>query len=426
MSCRSIPSPLAARLAPLLLLSCTLPLAAAPLPRFSGNAVWNQNISSATVHPGSAGMISTLTGLGGFGNGRLQIDFTIHVVHAAAGAPTRTIASHPGGYYSPDCEPLGTAMPVPAGAAIEGETGLVCDNLDNDCHLLVVQGRTLYEAYGVTAQGGGQLQAWCLAIWHLDITYPATGRGDHCTSADAAGFPMAPLLWNADDIAASAGDRRRPAAATSATPSASSCPTAGWPTIPPWAAKAAASTCGRPPTPAAPAARSAACPTAPGCACAPNFPLTNYPPAARVVLNTLKRYGMVLSDGGSVALTGESDLYTTAKWADLDINEQVFYRNSRRHRRRHHRFRGARHRPADRRNLGVRAQQPRPPGLRQRLRKRQHHRLVADLCPDRRAAVLCRLRKDCGSRFERSSLARRERVPAQERSCRRGARRAAA
>jgi len=29
-----------------------------------------------------------------------------------------------------------------------------------------------------------------------------TGRGDQCTSADAAGFPIAPLLFTADEVAA--------------------------------------------------------------------------------------------------------------------------------------------------------------------------------------------------------------------------------
>ena len=36
--------------------------------------------------------------------------------------------------------------------------------------------------------------------WHLKAIYPAEGRGDHCTSADAAGFPIAPLLFNADEV----------------------------------------------------------------------------------------------------------------------------------------------------------------------------------------------------------------------------------
>jgi len=46
-----------------------------------------------------------------------------------------------------------------------------------------------------------------------------------------------------------------------------------------------------------------------------------------VVLNTFKRYGMVLADGGNIALTAESDLYTTAKWddPDIDIGSRIFH-----------------------------------------------------------------------------------------------------
>ena len=50
---------------------------------------------------------------------------------------------------------------------IEGTNGLVCDNEFEDCHLLVVQGDTLYKAYHVTASGTGSLEAQCLVRWHL-------------------------------------------------------------------------------------------------------------------------------------------------------------------------------------------------------------------------------------------------------------------
>ena len=84
-------------------------------PRFPAAAVWHQEISQAPLHPQSASMITTLGNLGGFGNGRMQIDFGMHIVHAPADAPMRTIIGFPsnGEYYSPDCEPVGTAMPVP-------------------------------------------------------------------------------------------------------------------------------------------------------------------------------------------------------------------------------------------------------------------------------------------------------------------------
>ena len=58
-------------------------------------------------------MIDAVADLGGFGNNRMQIDFSIHVVHAPPGSPTRTTVSHPWGYYDPDCEPLGMEIAVP-------------------------------------------------------------------------------------------------------------------------------------------------------------------------------------------------------------------------------------------------------------------------------------------------------------------------
>ena len=294
-----------------------------PVPRFNSTAVWNQNIAAAALHPSSASMISTLAALGGFGNDRLQIDFSLHIVHAAAGAPTRTVVSHPGGYFLPDCEPLGTALPVPLDAAIEGRTDLVCDNQSNDCHLLVVQDRILYETYGSTASGAAQLEAWCLAVWYLDGEYPPEGRGEHCTSADAAGFPIAPLLFNADDIADTlatdpSGDGDLGHAVRFILPNArmATDPSLGG---------VAGRLYVRPASHAgAPSGPEGSIPYGARLRLRADFPLTGYSPAARVILNTFKRYGMVLADGGTVALTAESDFYTTTTWDELGIDSRVF------------------------------------------------------------------------------------------------------
>jgi len=43
-----------------------------------------------------------------------------------------------------------------------------------------------------------------------------------------------------------------------------------------------------------------------------------------VILRTMQRYGIVLADGGNIALTAESDLFTTHTWAELGINSRVF------------------------------------------------------------------------------------------------------
>jgi len=305
--------------------NCT-PVLAEPLPRFPPAAVWNQDISSASLHPQSASMIATLDDLGGFGGigaRRMQIDFSFHVVHADAGSPTRSISSHNGGYYTPDCDALGTAMPVPLNAAIEGETNLFCDNQSDDCHLLVVQGNILFEAYRSTADGADQLQSQCLAIWQLDAIYPPEGRGEHCTSADAAGFPIAPLLFNADEIAASLAEDssgngdighairfiiRNERMASDVSLGG----VGGRLYVRP------ASHAGSPSGPVDSIAYGSRL------RLRADFPLTGYNPAARVVLNTFKRFGIVLSDGGNITLTAESDLYTDTKWAELDIDSRVF------------------------------------------------------------------------------------------------------
>ncbi len=181
------------------LLTSTLaaPLHATPLPRVHPGSPWYQRIDQAPLHPNSGTMISTLSGLGGFGFGRMQIDFGMNVLYAPVGTPTQPLISIPSGnpddaYYLPDCEPLATPVPLPAGGAIESQSGYSCDNLNNDCHLLVVQGNEIFEVYrtNVTALG---VESQCLARWRMDALYPATGRGEHCTSADAAGFPIAPV-----------------------------------------------------------------------------------------------------------------------------------------------------------------------------------------------------------------------------------------
>ena len=38
----------------------------------------------------------------------------------------------------------------------------------------------------------------------------------------------------------------------------------------------------------------------------------------------MQRYGIVLADGGSVALTAESDVFTTRSWSDVGINARTF------------------------------------------------------------------------------------------------------
>jgi serine/threonine-protein kinase len=139
----------------------------------------------------------------------------------------------------------------------------------------------------------------CLAVWDLTRRYGPVGRGDQCTSADAAGFPIAPLLFTADEVAAGAINHairfvlpneriRRGVFVRPATH-------AGDPTGP-----------------------ETAVPYGARLRLRPDYPLGSLPnQGARVVARAMQRYGLLLADGGNIALTARNDRFTTAKWEGL-------------------------------------------------------------------------------------------------------------
>jgi serine/threonine-protein kinase len=147
---------------------------------------------------------------------------------------------------------------------------------------------------------GDVFRGGCLAVWDMTRVYPPTGRGEQCTSADAAGYPIAPLLFDADEVAAGrvdhairfilpndrirAGEYVHPA--THGTRA-----TSGPPDAPPYGARLRLRA---------------------------DYPLASLPSeGARTVARAMQRYGMLLADGGQVALTARSDRFTQAKWAGL-------------------------------------------------------------------------------------------------------------
>ena len=74
---------------------------------------------------------------------------------------------------------------------------------DGDCHILVADrdAGLLYELYRGNLTESG-LEASCSIAWDMTQVYPGEGRGEQCTSADAAGYPITPLLFTADELAA--------------------------------------------------------------------------------------------------------------------------------------------------------------------------------------------------------------------------------
>jgi hypothetical protein len=56
----------------------------------------------------------------------------------------------------------------------------------------------------------------------------------------------------------------------------------------------------------------------------PGFDESPFNAGAKVVLQAMKKYGMLLSDGGTIALTLADDRTTTAKWPSQGITAQSF------------------------------------------------------------------------------------------------------
>lgn len=265
---------------------------------FPVGAVWYQDISQAPKDAESDTVIANLASDGGWGNGdTFQIDFSIEVLFAD-GATLRREFFPTDEFYSPDCDQA--LVPVPDGGVLEGEEGYRCLS-DGDCHLIVVEydERKLYEMWRADIQEdvffGG-----CMAVWDLTRIYGPSGRGDQCTSADAAGYPIAPLLFTADEVATGSIDHairfilpnariRNGIYVHPATHSTNA--TGGGAGTIPYGARLRLKS---------------------------SFNVDSLPSeGAKVVARALQKYGMFLADGGQITLTARSDRTTTAKWDGL-------------------------------------------------------------------------------------------------------------
>ena len=270
-----------------------------PAPYFPPGAVWTQDASNAHVDPQSSAIIAWLADAGGWGRGRMQIDFSIRVLQANATTPSVSFRKGDN-FYSADSDAI-KSFPLPAGGGIEGQTGYQCDIDQNDCHLIVVdrsQGK-LYEAYQANFAKNA-LSANFVAAWDLNRVYPPSGRGEQCTSADAAGFPIAPLLFSADELASGSINHairfilpnQRIRAGVYVHPATHAGGPRGPVNAPPYGAHLRLKA---------------------------SFDVSQLSSAAQVVARAMQKYGIYLSDGGNIALTAQSDADTQAKYADLDF-----------------------------------------------------------------------------------------------------------
>ena len=281
----------------LLLAACGGDPAAGGGPFFERPMFFNDDVSAAAVAPNSDEIIAALERAGGWGRGnRFQVDFSFDVLAADPATPRRAFQPMTGFFYEPDCDVA--EVPVPAVGNVEGEETYECKG-GGDCHLIVFdqEGGKLYEMYKANITAAA-FQGGCLAVWDTTKAYDETLRGDQCASADAAGLPIAPLLFTADEVAAGEiahairfvlpNDRMRRGFVR---PAVHGTDTTGPDDGPPYGVHLRLRG---------------------------NYPIDSLPnEGAKVVARALQKYGMIHADGGEVALTAASDRYTTAKWDGL-------------------------------------------------------------------------------------------------------------
>lgn len=270
-----------------------------PAPYFPAGAIWTQDVSHAPLDPRSADMIDFLAYAGGWGHGKMQVDFSLRVLQANATTPNVPFRKGKE-FYSADSDMVAT-IPLPANGGLEGQSGYQCKSDQDDCHLIVVDRShgKLYEAYQAN-YARNALSATFVAVWNLNRVYPPSGRGEQCTSADAAGFPIAPLLFNADELATGSINH----AIRFILPNP----------------RIRAKVYVHPATHAgAPRGPVAAPPMGARFRLKANYDMSQLTPAAQVVARAMQKYGMFLSDGGNIALTAQNDADTTAKYTDMDF-----------------------------------------------------------------------------------------------------------
>lgn len=271
--------------------------AIAPLPYFPPSSIWTEDISQAPVDPRSSASIAWLANAGGWGMGRMQIDFNIRVLQATAETPQVPFRKG-NGWMDADSDNVAT-IPLPAGGGVEGQDGYQCDTEQQDCHLIVADRaqNKLYEAYGASMINRA-IRANLLAVWDMSRVYPPSGRGNQCSSADAAGFPIAPLLFTADELATGSINH----AIRFILPNA----------------RIAAGVFVHPATHAgSPRGPNLAPPMGARFRLKASYDLSRLSPQAQVVARAMQKYGMFLADGGNIALTAQSDADTRAKYSQL-------------------------------------------------------------------------------------------------------------
>ena len=250
-------------------------------PVFPANNAWNRDISGDPVDPNSAAYLARL-------GGHLHPDFgsnpSYGIPYVAVPAsqpkvPINFIA------YGDESDP--GPYPIPPDAPVEA---------GSDHHVLVLQQGAcqLYEMFNASFSGAGDQHWNADSGARFDLRSNAL-RPDGFTSADAAGLPILPGLVRFDEVRGRAihhalrvtFDRTQKGYIHPATHFASSSTD---PSLPPMGLRLRLKA---------------------------SFDISGFPPDARVILQAMKTYGLIVADNGSNwYFTGATD----SRWNDDQLN----------------------------------------------------------------------------------------------------------
>jgi hypothetical protein len=257
-------------------------------PVFPASNVWNRPVAELPVAANSAALIASIgldTGLHpDFGSGRYAgrpIGIPFDVVSA------KTPRSRVSFEYADESDRV--RYPIPASVHIEGGRAS-----DGDRHALLLDRDAcrLYELYALYPKPGGGWRAGSGAVWNLRSN---ALRPAGWTSADAAGLPILPGLARYDEVARGVIDhalrftasRTRRAYVYPARHYASS---SDDPSLPPMGLRVRLKA---------------------------SIDISGFPRQARVVLQALKTYGMILADNGSSWYVSGAP---NPKWSNDDLH----------------------------------------------------------------------------------------------------------
>lgn len=258
-------------------------------PVFPATSVWNQRVDRLPVAKDSAVLISSI-GLDSpvhpdFGSG-LYNGQLIGIPYVVVSGK-RTPEVRPKFEYADESD--AGPYPIPTGVPIEGDPRPD----GGDRHALIVDRNTctLYELYALHRVGGGWA-AGSGAIWNLRANRL---RPAGWTSADAAGLPILPGLARYDEVAAGAIEHALRFTAPNTRrgyiyPARHFASSSTDPSLPPMGLRVRLKA---------------------------SVDIRGFPPQARVILEALKRYGMILADNGSPwYISGAPD----PRWSNDDLH----------------------------------------------------------------------------------------------------------